>query len=385
MQRPSQPRQQSKQDHQQDHSQHHQQDKSTTNSSTPADQEAERRKIMETLGLFQDKNDQNVTVNFYEQGNFGRLERLSNRDAFEQSFADPGGVLDTRMNELETQLEQAKELVNALTGMAKELRDNEIEMEKEEKEEEKEKQKEKEKSNDSLTLTDDPEHLEAGQMSFRSYQLPLTGWRVLPAHTIVRFNKVLDRAYHQHITGGVRKQTINRLWGIYSRIRYMMVSRWHDMPKATWVLLWIVFSAETEANPNRMSHIYLLFKDMQAAGINLNDDQQLLAIEAMFIDGWKEEALKNHRIFAGTLGTKNETFMKYWQLGLRMYCLVGDLDRAQRIVDTIDNAPYPHEKDPRFLLPFIRACAADPAWVQRGFEAYRELRDMLGAEMTKVD
>lgn len=331
------------------------------------------------MGLFKDKNEQNVTVNFFEQGDLGKVRRLDDRNDFETSLADRGGILDTRMNELETQLQQAKTLVDTLTQLAKEIKEEEKETENE--------------HNDSLTLTDDPELLEIGgnteikETRAKSYQLPIYGWRTLPTNTVIRFNKVLDRAYHQHVTGGVKERTIIRLWGFYSRIRHMLVSRWDVVPEAAWALLWNVFSAETEVNPNRMSHTYLLSKDMQSAGITLTDDQQLLAIEAMFIDGWREEALKNHRGFAGTLGVKKETFTRYWQLGLRMYCQVGDLDRAQRVVDTLVDAPYPYENDPRVLLPFIRACAADadPASVERGFQAYRNLRDMLGTEMTKVD
>ncbi len=43
-------------------------------------------------------------------------------------------------------------------------------------------------------------------------------------------------------------------------------------------------------NPNRMHHIYVLTQDMQSAGIPLEDDQQLLAIEAMFIEGFRGES-----------------------------------------------------------------------------------------------
>ena len=76
------------------------------------------------------------------------------------------------------------------------------------------------------------------------------------------------------------------------------------MPPETWDLLWRVFSIEADNNPNRMTHVYILAKDMNAAGVSLSDPQQLLAIEAMYVDGWNKEAIENWKRSVSTMGSK---------------------------------------------------------------------------------
>jgi pentatricopeptide repeat protein len=132
-----------------------------------------------------------------------------------------------------------------------------------------------------------------------------------------------------------------------------------------------------------MSHIYALSKDMQQSGIPLRPEQQILALEAIFIDGWENEAIENHRRHVSTLGANPETFVPFWQLGLQMYCRVGDLERAERIASTILESPY--KADPRFIQPLIKLCAETPAAVEKGFGLYRGLRASLGDSMTIED
>lgn len=319
-----------------------------------ADQEAERRKILETLGLLNNEK-QHATINFFEQGDFGKLRRLDDRDDFQTSLVDPGGVVDNRLKQLEQHLEQAKLLVNKLEKIAREV------------------EQKNEAHDHPRTMT--------SQDTIREnrFSISTIGWRHNKDFMIGDLNRVIQRAAHQLSKGGVKIKTMNRLWGDYIRVRHALATRWDTVPRATWELLWNVFSAESKDNPNRMSRVYLISKDRQSAGVPLTDAQQLLAIEAMFLDGWENEAIKNHTRLISTLGTNPETFVDFWQLGLRMYCLMGNIDQAQKIVDKIIEAPY--QKDQRILLPFIRACAADPATVETGYKAYRKLRTLLGDSM----
>ncbi|RYP34983.1 hypothetical protein DL767_004060 [Monosporascus sp. MG133] len=302
-----------------------------TDSSTTADQEAERRKTLQALGLLNQK--ENVTVNYFEEGDFGRRRRLDGRDDFGTSLADPGGIVDARLDGLEQQLEQAKALVRKLEEIVRAG-------------------VQEEQVPDRVSTRTGQETPESGD----SLELG---------------------------EGAVKVRTLNRLWGLYSLARPVLSTRWETVSAPIWQLLWEVFATESESNPNRMSHIYYLSKDMRSAGIRLTDDQQLLALEAMFISGWKKEAIENHKRLVTTLGAKPETFTKYWELGVRMYCLAGDVKRAQRSVAKIVESPY--SKDPRILLPLIRAYAADPVEVETAYKTYRQLRSLLDASMTIED
>ena len=273
------------------------------------------------------------------------------------------------MKQLENQLKKAERLVRTLGGITKKLQDES-------------------KARDPATLSDQEllelsQNKELREQRVKRYLIPIEGWQDKHAKIITRFNKVLERVAHQLLTGGVNASATQRLWAQYSKERYTFALRWDAIPPSTWTLLWNVFSAETDANPNRMAHVHMLGRDMKTANIPFTDDQQLLIVEAMFIDGWRADALQNFRRLAGTLGANPATYIKYWQLGLRMYCQEWDFERAEAIVNRLIEAPY--EKDHRVLMTFIKACAADPTKVEQGFEAYRKMRELLGDTMTKVD
>ncbi|RYP06983.1 hypothetical protein DL764_002806 [Monosporascus ibericus] len=337
-----------------------------TDSSTTADQEAERRKTLQALGLLNQK--ENVTVNYFEEGDFGRRRRLGDRDDFGTSLADPGGIVDARLDGLEQQLEQARALVKKLEEIIREgVQDEQVP-----------------DRLSTLTGQEAPESGDNLEVRGREHLLISTeGWMTHQKDRIFSLNNTLRLAAHQLGEGAVKARTLNRLWGLYSLARPVLSTRWETVSAPIWQLLWGVFATESESNPNRMSHIYYLSKDMRSAGIRLTDDQQLLALEAMFISGWKKEAIENHKRLVTTLGAKPETFTKYWELGVRMYCLMGDVKRAQRSVARIVESPY--SKDPRILLPLIRAYAADPAEVETAYQTYRQLRSLLDASMTIED
>ncbi|KXJ95561.1 hypothetical protein Micbo1qcDRAFT_157549, partial [Microdochium bolleyi] len=211
------------------------------------------------------------------------------------------------------------------------------------------------------------------------------GWTGSDARRVQKLNRKLKRiaSLVTRQDGAVPEHQRSALWKAYMSTRKALVCRRNAVPAATWELLWEVLASGGESNGNRMAHIAVLARDMQNSGARLHDDQQLLAIEAMFIDGHEKEAIENHRRLVTTLGAKNTTALDFWQLGLRMYCLLGDLERAERVVDTITELPG--TKDPRFLLPFIRACSENSSSAEAGYNAYRRLRDMLGDDMTIED
>lgn len=312
---------------------------------------------MEALGLLKESNDAGVSVNYFEQGKGGELRRLRDEDEFGQSLTDPDGETDNRLKELEQELEQATQftkIVEEIWGKqgAEKLRKRIASQE------------------DSSPKT--------------SLLLPEENWPAPQDRThIVQLNNMIRTVGRKARGGTLSLKRINSLWKYYSAARIALSKNWESIHADIWDLLWQILAADHPNNPNRMSHVHVLSKDMQKAAVTLRDDQLLLAIEATFISGFKEDAITAHKKLVTTLGANPETFVEFWQLGLRMYCLAGDIARAERVVYTLLESPY--EKDPRFLLPFIRMCVGSPATVEKGFESYQRLRSALDDSITIDD
>ncbi|KAI0851422.1 hypothetical protein F5Y00DRAFT_229668 [Daldinia vernicosa] len=318
------------------------------------EQELERQKTLEALGLVKEDKNARVSVHYFEQGKGGSLRRLRDEDEFGQSLMDPDGQTEGRLKELEQELEQATQF----TKIVEEIWGKQG----------------AEKLRKRIATQDDSSPKPA-------LLLPEEDWPAPDRTYIVQLNnmiKTVGRKVH-----GLSLKRINSLWKYYSAARIALSKRWGSVHEDIWDLLWQILAADHANNPNRMSHIHVLVKDMQKAGVSLRDDQQLLAIEASFISGFREDAITTHKKLVTTLGANPETFAEFWQLGLRMYCLMGDVARAERVASTLLESP--HNKDPRYLLPFIRLCAGNPATAEKGFKIYQQLRSTLGDSITIDD
>ena len=214
--------------------------------------------------------------------------------------------------------------------------------------------------------------------------LRISGFSGPRQRTVANLNVFLAR--DSVVKGGIPKaKDVTECWKYYSAARKPLSTAWQNVPQEVWNFLWMILSYQGEGveNPNRMQHIYILSKDMQAAGVPLRDSQQLLAIEAMFIEGWQEEAIEAWKKAVVTLGSKPDTFKAYYELGVRMCALHGDTERAQRAADTLLRSSHP--PNARILLPIIRAQAANEKTVEQAWESYREMRTLLGESMTIED
>ncbi|KAI0859572.1 hypothetical protein F4860DRAFT_482412 [Xylaria cubensis] len=330
------------------------------------EQEAERLKTMETLGLLRDAT-QKVSVNYFEQGESGKLRRIQDEDEFGKALSDPGGELDARLRALEDQLQGVTAMAKAIEEMGG-------------KEEADKLRRQFARDSDSnvdalLEETENP--------SIPSLAIPINGLNGNRQDRIHRLNNWIRRCSRAREKNQVLPKDVQGLWKSYSAARTTLSGRWHTVPALTWEVLWQILAAEYAFNTSRMSYIYALSKDMQQSGVPLRPDQQILALEAIFVDGWEKEAIENHRRHVSTLGSNPETFVPFWKLGLQMYSRVGDLERAQRIASKILESPY--ETDPRFVQPLIQLCAKTPAAVETGFKLYRDLRTSLGDSMVIED
>ncbi|KAI1176737.1 hypothetical protein F4777DRAFT_544986 [Nemania sp. FL0916] len=341
------------------------------------EQEAERRKTLAALGLLKKGSSEKPTVNFFNQSETGEIHQVADEQEFSRSLNDPGGEIDSRLKELEEHILSVSDIADDFKKMGDKAEDAE-----EEGGEGEADKRGQQSTQDTGTNADDlVDELDNESGSFLA--IPIFGLQGNRQDRVHRLNNWLRRCNKLLGRNDIRPKDIQGLWKAYSSARPNMSRRWHAVPAASWDVLWRTLSADHSFNVNRMAHIYVLAKDMQQCNVPLRPDQQLLTLEAMFEDGWHEEAIDNHRRHVSTLGANPETFVAFWQLGLQMYCRVGDLQRAERMAGIILESP--HDVDPRFVQPLIKLCAETPTAVETGFKLYRGLRARLGDSMTIED
>ncbi|KAK4042119.1 hypothetical protein C8A01DRAFT_33883 [Parachaetomium inaequale] len=306
-----------------------------------------------------------IDVKFFNQEAPGRLRRLRDDDEFGVLAGGLDSEIETAIDDLEKQMINTARMLQRMEKQGG--RDKADELRKQFKK--------------TLRLQykgkTGPEAEEYGMLRIAGFSGP----RQRP---VANLNTFLAR--DSVVKGGIpRARDLAECWKYYSAARKTLALAWQNVPQEVWNFLWMIMSWEGEGveNPNRMQHLYILAKDMQAAGVPLRDPQQLLAIEAMFIEGWEEEAIEAWKKAVVTLGSKPETFTDYWELGVRMCCLHGDTERAQRAADTLLKSSQP--PNARILIPITRALAAKKETVDQAWESYTHMRTLLGETMTIED
>ncbi|KAI1418971.1 hypothetical protein F5Y12DRAFT_780388 [Xylaria sp. FL1777] len=330
------------------------------------EQEAERLKTLEALGLLKDTPTKPI-VNYFEQGESGRIYRLQDENEFSKALTDPGGELEARLKELEDQLQSVTNMAKTIEEMGGKEEADKLR---------------RQFSRDTGDDADDTLE-EIDSPSISSLAIPTYSLNALRQVRIHRLNNWIRRCSRMREKNNFLPKDIEGLWKAYSAVRTTLSERWHTVPASAWDVLWQTLSAEYTFDTSRMAYIFTLTKDMQQSGIALRPQQQILALEAIFVDGWEKDAIENHRRHVSTLGTNPETFVPFWQLGLQMHCRVRDLERAERIASTLFECPY--EIDPRFVQPLIKLYAETPTAVKTGFKLYRDLRARLGDSITIED
>lgn len=216
-------------------------------------------------------------------------------------------------------------------------------------------------------------------------QVPEKPWTINQRKKITRLNSVLARV-SRDMRRDVKltKKSIQAVYKAYHAARLSLAHGWNNVPLSVWDFLWKVFSADESVNIHRLSHISLLSRDMSEAKIVLSPAQQLVTIEAVFVDGWEAKAIDNWKRCMSTLGDDNaETFQEFWELGVRIFCRAGDLEQAQRAINKL----LEKRTDPRILMPLIRTYAelGTEEGPERAWAVYRQLRELLGQDMKIED
>ncbi|KAK3330403.1 hypothetical protein B0H66DRAFT_60364 [Apodospora peruviana] len=343
-----------------------------TRAATPALKQDLQRVLAETLAqddkAAQDHERDNagqppVDIRFFDEAKPGQLRELKSSE----EFGDVSGGLDSEIETAITDLEG--QMLNML-GLLKRL----------EKEGDQDKADELRKQFKKTLRDQYKGRIGPEADDYKALHIP--GFSGPRQRSIAALNKFLAR--ESLVKGGVpRHKDLLECWKSYSAARKTLAMSWASVAPEVWDFLWMILSWEGTQNPNRMRHVYVLARDMHAAGVTLRSSQQLLAIEAMFIEGWQEEAIESWKKAVVTLGSKSDTFKAYWELGARMCCLYGDTYRAQRAVDTLlESAEDPN---PRIIIPLIRALAAKADTQKQAWEMYQRLRELLGDDMKIED
>ena len=197
---------------------------------------------------------------------------------------------------------------------------------------------------------------------------------------ISRLNEALEKAMDH--TGKHRKE----LWRWYSLSRKTLATRYGQVPAATWNLLWEEFSVESLDNPDRMAHIRTLAADMEAANMPLKADQNLLFIEALFIDNHQARALARWESARPSLTLVPSTSASYWALGVRMLAGAKQPAKSQEAADMLLNNLCA-SSEARALIPLIRAWTEfnDKAAIQIAWAVYVRFKFWMGDKMEMDD
>ncbi|KAK3335523.1 hypothetical protein B0T19DRAFT_377432 [Cercophora scortea] len=305
-----------------------------------------------------------ISVRYYNEDEAGQYRQLRDGSEFGSISGGLDSEIETAINDLEQQMVNTMQMLKRMEQEGNQ--DKADELRKQFKKTLREKYKGK----------TGPEAEEYGL-------LRIPGFSGVRQRAVANLNRFLAR--ESVVKGGVPKpKDLVECWKFYSAARAALATNWSSVPREAWDFLWMILSYEGAENPNRMRRIYILARDMRAAGLTLRDSQQLLAIEAMFIEGWQGEAIEAWKKAVITLGSKPDVFRSYWELGIRMCCLHGDTDRALRAADTLLSSPA-QDANPRILIPIIRALAAKETTHEQAWDSYQRLRELLGDEMQIED
>ncbi|KAL2143032.1 hypothetical protein VTI28DRAFT_430 [Corynascus sepedonium] len=306
-----------------------------------------------------------IDVNFFSQEAPGKLRRLRDKEEFGEISGGLDSEIETAINDLEKKMINTAKMLQRMEKQGGKDKADQL------------RKQFKKTLRVQYKGKTGPEAEEYGLLRISGFSGP----RQRP---VANLNAFLAR--DSVVKGGIpRPKDVAECWKYYSAARKTLSLAWQNVPQEVWNFLWMILSWEGEGveNPNRMQHVYILAKDMQAAGVPLRESQQLLAMEAMFIEGWEEEAIEAWKKAVVTLGSKPETFTEYWELGVRMCCLHGDTERAQRAAETLLRSSQP--PNARILLPIIRALAAKKETVDQAWESYTHMCTLLGETITIED
>lgn len=186
----------------------------------------------------------------------------------------------------------------------------------------------------------------------------------------------------QKLVPDIQKQA----WKAYLLCRHMLLSEPADIPLGVWTTLWTIFSDEQRANLDRLAHINYLGGDMIQAGVPLDPAQQLLYMEACFLERGHKDALEMWGNAEESFNKDKNAHRDYLKLGIQMLCQSGQIKQAlkttSRLLNVTDDVT-----DSRMLLHIIEACLTLRTEAENNISwaLYMRLRAILGPQMNMTD
>lgn len=216
-------------------------------------------------------------------------------------------------------------------------------------------------------------------------EIPTNTWTLNQRRKVSKLNAAIYHAcVEKRRMSAFSQSSVSAVYRAYHAARLGLARSWSHVPIDVWDFLWSVFNTEESGNPHRLTHLSLLARDMSDANVDLSPAQQIVTIEAVFVDGWEARAMENWKRNVTTLGGKKaETFKDFWELGVRMHCHMGNLEAAERASAKL----LERRMDARILMPIIHAyCKQNtPESRAKGWEKYRQMRELLGKSMNLND
>jgi pentatricopeptide repeat protein len=181
-------------------------------------------------------------------------------------------------------------------------------------------------------------------------------------------------------------ETQRQAWKAYLLCRNVLLSQSADIPFGVWSTLWKIFSGEQKTNLDRMAHINYLGGDMARAGVPLDPSQQLLYIEACFVERDDKAAVEMWENAKDSFASDKDAFREYLRLGVQMFCHSGQIKQALQTASFLLNTTH-DVADGRMLLPIIDACLKLRREAEKkiAWALYIRLRAILGPEMKMED
>ncbi|KAM3086729.1 hypothetical protein ACMFMF_000670 [Clarireedia jacksonii] len=177
-----------------------------------------------------------------------------------------------------------------------------------------------------------------------------------------------------------------RLWRHYTLARSTLLSDPEHIPPAAWGLLWNYTTIPNPLNIDRMAHAMRLGTDMKRAGLDLTGSQLLVYIEALFIEGNPEGAIRLWKGSAHTFPKGDGDYDNYLDLGARMLAENGDIEESQKVASVIIHRSE-NPTAARILIPVIQNCLvpSTAADTSRAWKSYLQFRQIMGSHMQMSD
>lgn len=178
-----------------------------------------------------------------------------------------------------------------------------------------------------------------------------------------------------------------RLWQSYSRCKDHLPPFMHLLPDEAWDILWISQDEVTEGGPDRERAIHLstLAKDMTQSGKQLNARQRIILIESLLLEGRQVEALEFWQSQAGQVDKDSDLSIEYQLLGVRLYALEGDPQKAQQVaLEVLGQGDHDMLS---VLVPVMEAWvhSTDRHGTKNAWALYLQLKAQLGSKIKPED